>query len=116
MVISKDSSFAQQLPVAPDHTALGAKLSNGDRQIFIDSVTRDLKSIEDAWCRHDEVALLECIHSLKGALFIVGEHTAANDCGVAEQGVHARGLDNCDADIERLKQALRHLLELYSGS
>lgn len=90
------------------------RLSGKDRRVLIESISRDLESIDDAWRRHDQAGLLACIHSLKGALFIVGEHSAANDCGVAEQSVQVRGLDRCERDIECLKASLRQLLDRYA--
>jgi HPt (histidine-containing phosphotransfer) domain-containing protein len=82
---------------------------------LIESVTRDLKSIEAAWRRHDKADLLERIHSLKGALFIVGEHATANDCGLTELCIRTRDMADCDRAVERLKASLRRLLEAYSG-
>jgi HPt (histidine-containing phosphotransfer) domain-containing protein len=114
MVTFRDPSTVSELPAASDKTAVRTKLSGKDRRVLIESVTRDLESIDDAWRRHDQASLLDRIHSLKGALFIVGEHATANDCGVAEQSVHAQGMDKCDRDIEQLKQSLRHLLERYA--
>ena len=111
---------SQHPPSEPDSstangkTTMTIRLSGKDRRVLIESVSRDLESIDDALRRHDQAGLLECIHSLKGALFIVGEHSAANDCGIAEQSVQARGLDKCGHDIEYMKASLRQLLERYA--
>lgn len=91
------------------------RLSREDCRVLIESVTRDLKSIEAAWRRHDKADLLERIHSLKGALFIVGEHATANDCGLTELCIRTRDMADCDRAVERLKASLRRLLEAYSG-
>jgi HPt (histidine-containing phosphotransfer) domain-containing protein len=90
------------------------RLSREDCRVLIESVTRDLKSIEAAWRRHDEADLLERIHSLKGALFIVGEHATANDCGLAELCIRTRDLAECDQAVEHLKASLCRLLQAYS--
>jgi HPt (histidine-containing phosphotransfer) domain-containing protein len=90
------------------------RLSREDCRILIESVTRDLESIEAAWRCHDEAGLLERIHSLKGALFVVGEHSAANDCGLTELCIRMRGSADCSQAVERLKASLCRLLEAYS--
>ena len=94
-------------------TAAGSALSAQDRCVLIESVTRDLESIATAWRDHDECGLLERIHSLKGALFIVGEHAVAHDCGVAEQCIRTSGLSDCDQAMKQLKTSLRQLLQRY---
>lgn len=113
MVTSQHPPTASDSSAATGKTAMTIRLSEKDRRVLIESVSRDLESIDDAWRRHDQAGLLECIHSLRGALFIVGEHSAANDCGMAEQSVQARGLNKCEYDIEYLKGSLRRLLERY---
>lgn len=112
---------SKDLPAPEVHASIGlavsrTKLLAKDRQVLVESVTRDLESIEDAWLRLDETGMLERIHSLKGALFVVGEHETANACSIAEEGVHAQGLNKCHRDIEHLKRSLRHLLDLYAAS
>jgi HPt (histidine-containing phosphotransfer) domain-containing protein len=116
MVRSKDFPVILESLDSAQSSVQRPKLSGEDRRVLIDSITRDLGSIDDAWRRHDQAGLLERIHSLKGALFIVGEHPTANDCGAAEQSIQAQGLDKCGSEIERLKQALRRLVESYKGN
>jgi HPt (histidine-containing phosphotransfer) domain-containing protein len=116
MVSSKDPSRTPQSSSFSGQPVSWANLSAKDRHVFIESITRDLKSIEDAWHGRDGIRLSECIHSLKGALFIVGEHAAASDCAVAEQGIQTQDLDACAGDVERLSTSLRNLLELYGRS
>lgn len=113
---SKDIPLTLESPDSAQSLVQRAKLSAADRRVLIESITRDLGSIDDAWSRNDQVGLLERIHSLKGALFIVGEHPAANDCGAAERSIRAQGLDQCGSDIEQLKQSLRRLIESYKGN
>lgn len=114
MVTSQHPPIASDSPAVTGKSAMTIRLSGKDRRILIESISRDLESIDDALRRHDQSGLLECIHSLKGALFIIGEHSAANDCGMAEQSVQARSLDKCEHDIEYLKSSLRRLLQRYA--
>ncbi|GLQ93245.1 Hpt domain-containing protein [Dyella acidisoli] len=114
MVTSQHPSIASDSYAATGKPAMTIRLSGKDRHILVESISRDLESIDGALRRHDQSGLLECIHSLKGALFIVGEHSAANDCGMAEQGVQTGGLDKCERDIEYLKSSLRRLLQRYT--
>lgn len=114
MVTSKNLSGEPESPDPTKPTALRSRLSAKDRRVLVESVSRDLESIEDARCRQDESSLLERIHSLKGALFIVGEHDTAHACGVVEQCILAHGLGRCQLDIDRLKQSLQQLLQLYA--
>lgn len=108
--------FSAVPPVSAHPSERGARLLDEDRRILIASVTRDLESIEHAWCRHDEVDLLDRIHSLKGALFIVGEHAAANECGVAERCIETKGVSECEGDMVRLKLVLQGLIDRYTDS
>lgn len=114
MVTSRHPSSVPDSSVPTGASSMTIKLAGKDRQVLIESISRDLESIDDACRRGDQAGFLECIHSLKGALFIVGEHTAANDCGAVEQSIQAQGLDSCGRDIERLKVSLRRLLERYA--
>jgi len=114
MVTSLHPSFVPDPFAASGTTAKTIRLSGKDRHVLIESITRDLESIDAAWRRHDQDSLLECIHSLKGALFIVGEHATANDCSSAEHSIETKGLDKCESDIESLRRSLRHLLDIYA--
>lgn len=113
MARSKDFSVVPEMQAASSHAAAGSALSAQDRRVLIESVTRDLESIDAAWRGHDEAGVLERIHSLKGALFIVGEHATAHDCGVAEQFIRTQGLSACDQAMQQLKASLRRLLQRY---
>lgn len=99
--------FADRLP--------RSMLMATERHVLVDAVGRDLQVIEDACRRRNQDALLSCIHALKGALFVVGERAAADDCGAAEERIHAQGIDQSARDIELLKQALRRLQDRYAG-
>lgn len=116
MVRSKDFPVMSESLDSAQPLTQRAKLSGEDRRVLIESITRDLGSIDDAWRRNDQAGLLERIHSLKGALFIVGEHPTANDCSVTEQCIHAQGLDKCGSEIEQLKQSLRRLIKSYADN
>jgi HPt (histidine-containing phosphotransfer) domain-containing protein len=90
------------------------KLLHEGRQLFIDSIRHDLQCIEESRRRHDQAALLMCIHALKGALLILGENAAANDCVAAEEHIQAHGLDESGHFIDRVAQSLHRLLEQYA--
>lgn len=116
MVTSHPPSSVPESAAATGNMSMTIKLAGKDRRVLVESISRDLESIDDACRRSDQAGLLECIHSLKGALFIVGEHSAANDCGAVEQSIQAQGLDSCGREIEGLKTSLRRLLERYAGN
>ncbi|HET7329640.1 Hpt domain-containing protein [Dyella sp.] len=114
MATSKDFSAVSESQATPVIRRQSA-LSMDDRRVLIESVTHDLASIDDAWRRRDEAGLLERIHSLKGALFVVGEHATANDCAITELSISSGGLNNCDPDIESLRTSLHRLLDTYGA-
>jgi HPt (histidine-containing phosphotransfer) domain-containing protein len=109
-------SKALKLAVFARRAGACARLSVGDRGVFVESVTRDLQVIEDSWHQRDETRLLERIHSLKGALLILGEEAVANDCAVVERCIRVEDADACDSAIETIKHSLRRLLALYGAN
>jgi HPt (histidine-containing phosphotransfer) domain-containing protein len=106
--------ISRELPASAYRATRLSKLLAQDRRIFIEAVTRDLEAIEYAWHQGDEHGLLERLHSLKGALFIFGEHLTAKDCAIVEGVVKTQGLEACASDIEYLRQSLCHLMKRYA--
>jgi two-component system, NarL family, capsular synthesis sensor histidine kinase RcsC len=85
-------------------------------RIFIESGTRDLDAILDAAGRGDGDALLARIHSLKGALLMLGEQDVARHCAGLEKRIDAEGVDLARSGVKRLESSMRELLQRYAQS
>jgi hypothetical protein len=103
----------REVPETTIRSVVRNKLLTEDRCFFVESISRDLRSIEEFCRQHDEAALLMRIHSLRGALLVIGEDLAADDCAMAEKYVHAQGLEEAWHHVEWLMQSLRRLVELH---
>ena len=116
MIISGDLPFSQEeSPPAHPQVPLRMRLSPEDRRMFIDSMTNDLETIRNAWGRRDVIELLARVHSLKGALLVMGEGAGARACMAAEEHIHAKGLKGGRRRVERLMASLRGILDLYAA-
>ncbi|GLQ52041.1 hypothetical protein GCM10010872_34900 [Dyella flava] len=85
-------------------------------RIFIESGTRDLETILDAADRGDRDSLLARIHSLKGALLMLGERAVARHCAKLERWIDAEGVEAARPGIESLESTMRELLRDYAES
>jgi two-component system, NarL family, capsular synthesis sensor histidine kinase RcsC len=83
-------------------------------RIFVDSGTRDLHAILDAAGKHDQESLLARIHSVKGALLMLGEQDIAAQCATLEKWIDADGIEAARIGIDRLESAMRELLQRYA--
>jgi two-component system capsular synthesis sensor histidine kinase RcsC len=83
-------------------------------RIFVESGTRDLNAILDAARSHDQERLLARIHSLKGALLMLGEQDIAAQCATLEKWIEADGMDAAHIGVERLESAMREVLQRYA--
>ena len=83
-------------------------------RIFVESGTRDLHAILDAAHAQDQEALLARIHSMKGALLMLGEQDAAAQCTALEKRIDSEGLDAARPFLERLEATMRALLSSYA--
>ncbi|MGC1547536.1 MAG: response regulator [Rhodanobacter sp.] len=82
---------------------------------FVESGTHDVDTMMAAWHRQDEVTLLERLHSLKGALFMLGEHPLAKECASLEKRTEEEGLGAMGDALARFERELRDVLDRYAG-
>ncbi|QAU25309.1 sensor histidine kinase [Dyella sp. M7H15-1] len=83
-------------------------------RIFVESGTRDLNAILAAARTQDQKTLLARIHSVKGALLMLGEQEVAAQCATLEKWIDADGIDIARPGIERLDSTMRELLQRYA--
>jgi two-component system, NarL family, capsular synthesis sensor histidine kinase RcsC len=83
-------------------------------RVFVESGTRDLEAILLAMKEHDEEGLLARIHSLKGALLMLGEKSVADQCVALEKLIELEGIEEAASDLEAFKSEMRHLLQRYA--
>jgi two-component system capsular synthesis sensor histidine kinase RcsC len=91
-----------------------SKFPHKIRGIFVESGTRDLQNILLAWRDRESPAVLQRLHSLKGALLMLGESSVADSCAAVEKAVEMSGLDAAQAELAQLEAALRDLLADYA--
>lgn len=84
-------------------------------RVFVESGTRDLDAIRDAADAHDKETLLARIHSLKGALLMLGEQEVAAQCTMLEKLIDAQGIHAAMPGIEKLESVMRELLQRYAA-
>lgn len=110
-----DLPFPQEeAPRVQPQIPMRLRLSPEDRRMFINSMTNDLETIRNAWSRRDPIELLARVHSLKGALLVMGESAGAKACMAAEEHIHARGMKASRRRVERLIASLCGILDLYA--
>jgi two-component system, NarL family, capsular synthesis sensor histidine kinase RcsC len=83
-------------------------------RIFVESGTRDLNAILEAARGRDQEGLLARIHSVKGALLMLGEQDVAAQCATLEKWIEVDGVEVAGPGIERLASAMRELLQRYA--
>jgi two-component system, NarL family, capsular synthesis sensor histidine kinase RcsC len=83
-------------------------------RIFVESGTRDLDAILEATRTQDQETLLARIHSVKGALLMLGEQEVAAQCATLEKWIDADGIDAARSGVDRLESAMRELLQRYA--
>lgn len=101
---------------APVKMAWASKYPEKVCRIFVESGTRDLNAIVDAADARDQQKLLARIHSMKGALLMLGEQDVATLCASMEKHIDAEGIEAALSEIERFEVAMRNLLEHYAES
>ncbi|GGA01675.1 hypothetical protein GCM10011408_23770 [Dyella caseinilytica] len=85
-------------------------------RIFVESGTRDLHAILAAARAQDQEAMLARIHSMKGALLMLGEKDAATQCASLEKHIDAEGIDAALSSLEQLEATMCRLLQSYAES
>jgi len=85
------------------------------RKIFVTAGGQDLDTLLKAMHAGDEALMLERLHSLKGALFVVGEHEAAQRCAAIELLVEDDGLGVIDGPLAELERSMRDILARHAG-
>jgi two-component system capsular synthesis sensor histidine kinase RcsC len=83
-------------------------------RVFVESGTRDLNAILLATQEHDEEGLLARIHSLKGALLMLGEKNVADLCVALEKLIESEGIEAAASSLEKLESEMRELLQRYA--
>lgn len=85
-------------------------------RVFVESGTRDLNAILLATQQHDEEGLLARIHSLKGALLMLGEKSVADQCVALEKLIELKGIEEATSHLEKLESDMRDVLQRYAES
>jgi two-component system capsular synthesis sensor histidine kinase RcsC len=83
-------------------------------RVFVESGTRDLNAILLATQRRDEGGLLARIHSLKGALLMLGERNVADQCAALEKLIEVQGIEEAAPHLEKLELDMRGVLHRYA--
>lgn len=115
-----DEAMSRHLASGPKAAAPSVKVGWAAKypekvcRVFVESGTRDLHAILDAAHVHDQDALLSRIHSLKGALLMLGEKSVAEQCSTLEKLVDASGIGAVQVEIEQLEATMRELLQRYA--
>jgi two-component system, NarL family, capsular synthesis sensor histidine kinase RcsC len=112
--MSRHLAPASTPPTALTKLAWAAKYPEKVCRIFVESGTRDLNAILEATLAKDQEALLARIHSMKGALLMLGEQDVAAQCATLEKWIDADGIDAASQGIARLESAMRELLQRYA--
>jgi HPt (histidine-containing phosphotransfer) domain-containing protein len=83
-------------------------------RVFVESGGRDLAAILSATQRCDKEALLARLHSLKGALLVLGEQRVADHCVALEKLIEAHDIDAVAIHLEKLESDMSDLLQHYA--
>lgn len=115
-----DRALSQYLPrtrPAPIMKApWAAKYPEKVRRVFVESGTRDLQSVAEAIKVRDAGSLLSRLHSMKGALLMMGEKEVAEQCATLEKQIEAKGMDASKRHLDGFESAMRELLGRYAGT
>jgi two-component system, NarL family, capsular synthesis sensor histidine kinase RcsC len=101
-------------PMVPIKAKWAGKYPEKVCRIFVESGTRDLETILDAARIRDTDTLLARVHSLKGALLMLGEHEIAAQCVELEKWIGAEGVGAARAGVDQLEITMRDLLRRYA--
>jgi two-component system, NarL family, capsular synthesis sensor histidine kinase RcsC len=107
---------AAPAPASPVKPAWAGRYHEKVARIFVESGTRDLQAILDAANAREQESLLARIHSMKGALLMLGEKDVAAQCTSLEKQVEAEGILAALSGVGRLERAMRDLLQCYAAS
>lgn len=94
------------LPVA------GASLPLKLRTLFVESCTRDLRTLADAVRDAHSTAVLDKIHALKGVLSMMGERTLGDRFGSVEARLR-EGVQVPESELQDLLQSLAVTIDAY---
>ncbi|WP_158545105.1 hybrid sensor histidine kinase/response regulator [Dyella monticola] len=86
------------------------------RRVFVESGTRDLDVVLQARRAMDTEGLLSRLHSMKGALMMMGEKVLAELCSALEKQVEEDGIEAASDRLDQLESSMRALLERFSSS
>ncbi|HUA82031.1 MAG TPA: ATP-binding protein, partial [Dyella sp.] len=86
------------------------------RRVFVESGTRDLELVAGARQARDTESLLSRLHSMKGALLMMGEREVAEQCAALEKQIEAEGIADSGQYLDELESAMRELLGRYTES
>jgi two-component system, NarL family, capsular synthesis sensor histidine kinase RcsC len=112
--MSRHLALATPPQAPPMKVAWASKYPEKVRRVFVESGTRDLDAILEAKRAHDEDSLLARIHSLKGALLMLGEKDVAEQCAMLEKTIAAEGVDGASDRLEQFESTMRELLQRYA--
>lgn len=82
-------------------------------RIFVERGTSDLEALRDALAGHDAQALIDVIHSFKGALLMLGESDAAGTCSVLESRLREEDVVELGSELQRLVDVLDAVVQRY---
>lgn len=83
-------------------------------RVFVESGTRDLDAILHTAQERDQEGLLARIHSLKGALLMLGERDVADQCVALEKLIESEGIEEAAPHLDKLESDMRDVLQRYA--
>jgi len=84
------------------------------RRLFAEQATADLSKFDQLVSARDTGGSLTLIHSLKGALLMLREHSAAALCAGVEQSLRRGPYDLSLASLAQLRGAIERIVERYN--
>lgn len=104
-----------EMPAEPEGAVMKRLLPEKVRRVFVESARNDLRALHEARHKRDDAALLDCIHSLKGALLMMGERLLGQRASEIEHELR-KGQRPADAALDGLVSDLQVLANQYESS
>lgn len=99
--------------VVPSRASAGMQKPLKLRRLFVETSEKDLAAVQAAADAGDDAALLDRVHSLKGALLMMGERALGNRLSAAEQQLR-EGNALLPEELATLRGDLRALIDRYA--
>lgn len=101
------------VPASVEEPPKKRALSDKVRRAFVLAGEHDVTQMREALSRGDVASFLERLHSMKGALLMLGERALADNCAAVEDRVSARGLGRGDSEEVALVGQLDEVVTRY---